>query len=643
MRVYLWLVMLCATLGLFIAMVCAEEVPTARFAGSVVDAEGRPVADAQLSLAASPRSNDLPFLERDLGTTDLDGRFAVGVPQTPLPQGRSGTQPWPKHWQYRVSARKPGNGLGWARAEDEQEVAIQMSRPAALGGKVLDADGAPLVGALVGISRITMPRGQRQDSFTPPFPWASVRTDEKGEFSFADLPAGASVSLYLQHPNAPETQWGDQWPPELSDVTLAEQTTELTIRLVRTPTIAGWLLLPGARKTPAAHINIRATGRRVTDPPSNADAFWESTDESGRYRFRHLIPGLYAIWVEQGEYTGVVARDVEVKQDERLELPPVVLQHNVWIEGRVLDADTGAPIPGAGLTVTRRDVPRPGGRMVGQDGKGGPDGRFRAKAPPTRVVISAAMEEGDYQADYHVERVVVDGRTRLRVVPDKRKLSYRELSLKPGMTARGVDLYLKRCVRLTGRVVGPDGQAWVRTSVGPALPGETVYVTPDYDRVQSRMGWMPSAAILHDGTFTARDLFPGVPVVLTVFDDYTGLGGVAQVTPELDRNAEVVIRLAPAARVTGRVLMPDGTPAADASVYVRYVLAAYAETDAAGRFDFAGGIPGLPCVVSVSIRSDTDGKLLFTGTSKTVGIAPGQEVMDVGDIVLAPWKEPPPE
>jgi hypothetical protein len=293
--------------------------------------------------------------------------------------------------------------------------------------------------------------------------------------------------------------------------------------------------------------------------------------------------------------------------------------------------------------VTRRDVPRAGGGLVGWEGRSRSDGWFRVKAPPTEVVISASGMHGDYRANYQVERVAIDGRTWLRVVPGKRKLSYRELSLKPGAAVTRVDLYLKRRTQVVGRVVGPDGQPWRGASGGPPLDGERVQVALDWDKVQSRWRWLPFGAIGPDGSFIAGDLYPGVPVVLIVFDDYTEVGGAVRVTPEADRSAEVMIRLEPAARVTGRVLMPDGKPVPGASVGLARVSGPYGDSDADGRFDLPGGVPGLPCTVSVGIHSDTDRKLLFTGTSRTVDVAPGQQVVDVGDIVLAPWREPPPE
>ncbi len=154
---------------------------------------------------------------------------------------------------------------------------------------------------------------------------------------------------------------------------------------------------------------------------------------------------------------------------------------------------------------------------------------------------------------------------------------------------------------------------------------------------------MPSAAIMRDGAFTAYGLYPGVPVVLTVFDDYAEVGGAVRLTPELDRNPEVMIRLEPTARVIGRVLTPDGKPTKGASVYLSHVPLPGGTTGPEGRFDLPAGMPGLPCAVSARLWSSADRKLLLTGTSKTMEVASGQKVVDVGDIVLAPWKEPPPE
>jgi hypothetical protein len=646
MRAYPRLLMLFLALGLC-AMAPADEVPVARFAGRVVDAGGRPVAGARLWLEVLYANRDYSFFGQDLGATDADGRFAAEVPQTPLrfgPDGRN-KRPWPKRWRYLVAAWEPDRGAGWARAERDAEVEVRMARPASLRGQVVGADGTPQADVSVGLRILHVSGGEGaeetfgMDGPSPHPPWSHTQTDANGRFELRGWPAGASAQVYLAPPEARGHEWGDEWPPDLGEVKLTAPARELTIRLVATPTIAGWLTRPDREKTPAAHISIRAIGRRVTDLPGSERTFRASTDDRGRYRFVHLIPGIYTLWVERGRYTRVVARDVEVVEDQRLELPPVMLQRNVWVEGRVLDADTGAPVAGAGLIVSRRDIPRSSPALVGQDGKTGPDGWFRAKAPPTKVIVSADGMRGDYRGVYRVERVVADGRTWLRVRPGGRKRSYQELSLKPGPGVTGITLYLKRCAVLTGRVVGPDGKPWVGVSGGRPLPSQTVYIGLDRERVQSRTAQMPSAAILRDGAFTAHGLYPGVPIVLAVFDDYTEVGGAVRLTPELDRNPEVVIRLGPTARVTGRVLMPDGQPARGASVGGGYMSATHGSTDAEGRFDLPGGIPGLPCAVSGRLRSDAGQALLLTGMSKTVEVAPGQEVVDVGDIVLAPERE----
>jgi hypothetical protein len=646
MRAYPRLLMLFLALGLC-AMAPADEVPVARFAGRVVDAGGRPVAGARLWLEVLYANRDYSFFGQDLGATDADGRFAAEVPQTPLrfgPDGRN-KRPWPKRWRYLVAAWEPDRGAGWARAERDAEVEVRMARPASLRGQVVGADGTPQADVSVGLRILHVSGGEGaeetfgMDGPSPHPPWSHTQTDANGRFELRGWPAGASAQVYLAPPEARGHEWGDEWPPDLGEVKLTAPARELTIRLVATPTIAGWLTRPDREKTPAAHISIRAIGRRVTDLPGSERTFRASTDDRGRYRFVHLIPGIYTLWVERGRYTRVVARDVEVVEDQRLELPPVMLQRNVWVEGRVLDADTGAPVAGAGLIVSRRDIPRSSPALVGQDGKTGPDGWFRAKAPPTKVIVSADGMRGDYRGVYRVERVVADGRTWLRVRPGGRKRSYQELSLKPGPGVTGITLYLKRCAVLTGRVIAPDGQAWRGASGGWPLDGERVQVALDWDKVQSRWYWLSGGVIRPDGSFVAGGLYPGVPVVLIVFDDYTEVGGALRVTPELDRSAEVVIWLQPTARVMGRVVMPNGEPVGDASVAVTHVAAAHGNTDAAGHFDLPGGIPGLLCTVSAQVRSDTDRKLLFSGVSKTVEVAPGQEVVDVGDITLAPRVE----
>jgi hypothetical protein len=653
MEVHRRLPMIVLVLGLC-AIAPADDVPVARFAGRVVDAEGRPVAGARLWLQVVRADGGSGFLARNLGTADDDGRFAAEVPQTPLPRvnanGETVTRPWPKRWRYVVATWEPSHGLGWARADAGARMIVRMTRPAVLRGRLLDADGGPQPDIPMRLESLRIPQGtgdedDDEDSLYPGLepqpPWAHTRTDAGGRFEFTGLPVGAVASVSVEPSEEGRYQWPDQWPPDAEKVTLSAHTPELTIRLVREAVIAGRLLLP-AGKTPAARIRLRLYGRGLAEA-DDAHVDYGSTDESGRYRFTRLPAGRYAISIYRDEYEPVVAEGIEVTPGQQRELPAVVLRPrpSAWVEGRVLDADTGAPIAGAGVRVGGPPVSTP---LV----MTGPDGRYRARTAPveTRIYVDSPGSTHDcLRGAYTVTWVRKGGRLLAQIAKDEGKPSSRELHPKPGELITGVDLYLRRGAEVVGTVIGPDGNPWCAQSGHDPYPPscERVVATLDPACVADLRRALPGAHVDESGAFWMPGLYPEVPVILTVFDSDLEVGGAVQVTPEADEPTEVVIHLGPAARVRGRVLMPDGKPAAGAHVGVVGVAAIGVYSDAEGRFDLAGGVPGLPCTVIAHTVWRADRKDCLKGLSRTVAVAAGREIVNVGDIVLAPVKLPSPQ
>jgi hypothetical protein len=626
--------------GLLAAPGRAEETPTAHFGGRVVDAAGRPVAGAQLWVAVERLDLHAAFLARELGATGEDGRFALDTPQTPLPQPFSGGfRPWPKRWRYLTAAWHADHGLGWARAQQGEEAEVRLVSPAVLRGTVLDAGGAPLPEVRLRVERITLPRqaGEQEtldlDGPSGPPAWAQAESDARGAFALTGLPRGASLRLRVLNSPARGYEWGEEWPPDLGDLKLSEPTSELTVRLVTTPVITGRLLLPDG-KTPAAHLDVTAVGGKRTATSWDRHVYSAATDEEGRYRIVHLNAGIYTIWVGTGEYTGIIGREVAVTRDQRPELPPTVLQQNVWVEGRVLDADTGAPIPGAEVVAQRRDPPSPAWGGGAPRYRTGPGGRYRARVPPAEVDLSAYGPSQEYGPSVTVSRQVVGGSPEVRVRANRLKPSYRMLHPKPGEDITGVNLYLQRGVEVAGRVVGPDGKPWSgRTGDGRLLPGRSVGAHADPEWVTGHLPWVPGAYLEADGSFVLRGLCPGVPVVLTAYDREDEVGGAVRVTPEAERRGEVVLALGSVARVAGRVLLPDGGPAAGATVRMVPTRYPVGETGPDGRFDLPGGVPGLPCQLEACLLGTDPDWMLRRVTGITL-IRRGRLVADVGDILL---------
>ncbi len=108
--------------------------------GRVIDAQGRPVAGAEIYHAYDGQGRDDPALHRERAFTDAAGRFLLGGID-------------PRYATGSVAARKAG--FAPARSlrlqHDTKEVEIKLVRGRRLAGTVRDVDGAPVAHAHVSL------------------------------------------------------------------------------------------------------------------------------------------------------------------------------------------------------------------------------------------------------------------------------------------------------------------------------------------------------------------------------------------------------------------------------------------------------------------------------------------------------------
>ncbi len=98
--------------------------------------------------------------------------------------------------------------------------------------------------------------------------------------------------------------------------------------------------------------------------------------------------------------------------------------------------------------------------------------------------------------------------------------------------------------------------------------------------------------------------------------------------------------MSPLATITGRVLMPDGSPAVGASIGAA---GRPALTDKDGRFNVKRGVLGRPTIVYAMVppyspRVEGSSPPKYRGNSKPFEVRPGEEKVDVGDITLEPYR-----
>jgi len=623
----------------------ARPGQTVHVSGHVTDEQGRPVEGAGVWMYAY-QHEDIPFYSGEIGRTGGDGRFSADVERKSNIRGR----PWTQPWGCWIAAHKQGHGVGWTRligAERLEEARITLGPTGVLRGRVMDADGQLLSQVTVALDDIAVPSRTAGpsafdkfsfDPFSKAPTWSQARTNEHGVFTLAGLPADATVDLDITTCGAGPSYRKDQIAPRLDAIKLSEQRGELAVRLVRQPIIEGYVRFAGPKGRPAAGVAVGAMGLWDKEP-ANHYSLETVTDPQGHYRFDNLLPGkaryTVSVWDQKG--AGFIPKPIVAGPGERVQAATIVLTATGWIEGRVLDADTGQPISGVEVFTSPplgfpQDLARPGRRIDDPLGKTGDDGHFRLWSPSGRVPIMAEPA-GDYSWSYQTERVSSGGRTMIRLRREA-KPSERFVEVKPGATIRSVTLYLGHQAEVAGMVVGPEGKPWGSGYVMAVL---------DRESVLSDSWTGGSGTVQPDGTFRVRKLVPGGPVRLSLFDDGSRMGGGVIVTPVQDEVRQVKIEMRPAPRVIGRAVLPDGKPAAGADIWCQDIGGARTRCDANGRFEAQCGLNGLPCTLFARLPayqpgSERPAPPKFSGESRKFEAAPGQEVVDVGDIVMKPWK-----
>jgi 5-hydroxyisourate hydrolase-like protein (transthyretin family) len=625
------------------AQVCGEPsettIPTptsggtVALSGRVVDEEGRPVVGARL------RAYGFESHTVFLSTTGDDGRFSIGIPRL-----AAGGQGWGDGWidpsTCRIIAHKPGLAMGWVQRpggtpdDDIIDVGdIRLGRPASVSGVVRDVEGVLLSRVLVRAESVEEGGEKLQFGSMGDFPtWLEAYTDERGRYTISDLPANASIRLEVSLCGAGECYRADEMGPDLGSIDLAKQRGPVDIQLVRQPRIQGRLVTEEGE--PAVGVTVRLSGPEKGNPRS---IFGEAavTDENGRYEFKLILAGTWILSVTTERYAQILAQDLTVDLGDSVDLGTTVLARSATIEGRVLDAATGRPVEGAYVSGRARRAPDPG---IGvPPAVTDADGRFTVSALPGEVVLSVGGPKG-YTGNQRVTTETVDGQTFVRITSDPDKPPYKLVTIGAGKRATGVVLYVTPSATVAGVVLGPDSKPW--------RYGGHVSIEIDRERVKTNVYPVSGGNVGIDGAFSAPGLHPSVPVVAALYDEERELGGGARFTPKVGAPTDVIVEMRPLAMVVGRVLMPDGRPAAGVDVGFIHVHgrtgSVFATTGADGSFSMDGGIVGTVCgaivvVPSIRERDETGAELRLRGFTKVVPVTSSDQVIDLGDIVLEPY------
>ncbi|WP_169976898.1 carboxypeptidase-like regulatory domain-containing protein [Tautonia rosea] len=295
--------------------------------GRVVGPDGEPVADARVWTRVPGSRDEVE------ARTDADGRFWIGPLAPACP------------WKEPVFVEADGFAQGYARplgfslfAGVEHELGtIRIDRGRVANGRVLDADGCPVAGGPVEILVWLESRG-------PTSGVAAIRsateTDADGHFRTPPLPTGR-LSVQVLVPGFKLGRTFARLAPSPGEEELEP------IRLEPDAPIKGVVVDPEGR--PIAGASVRTYG--------NYDAV--ETDDAGAFTLSGMVHDRFPFQVSKRGYLRM-SRSVTRTEDglswkeqgpdgEPVEIRPVadlrvVMEPASWIEGRVVDAETGEPV-----------------------------------------------------------------------------------------------------------------------------------------------------------------------------------------------------------------------------------------------------------------------------------------------------------
>jgi hypothetical protein len=383
--------------------------------GSVVDAEGKPVAGAEIqaqrSEAGGPRRmmffRAVAEAEKPDAVTAPDGGFSVSG----LEAGR-----------YQISASREGYvqkapaTADVAAGKDNRLAPIVLETGVAIAGKVKGTGGEPVAGARV---FALAEAGRPLDTETGP----------GGEFRIAGLTAGRPVRFFITADGYAQRQSSATPPAE-----------DVVITLDTNGTVRG-RVEDAARQSPVTDFSISrgeapsGGGGGMVMRMYTGDEGRSFHAEDGAFELSNVPPGRWVIRAEAPGYRAAEVAGIEVATGETKEGVVLSMKRGGSIIGRVVESGRGAGVPNASISWTEVGGGTAGPMFVSnaprRETAADADGRFAFDAlPEGKITLSAS------HPDYLEASIEVD--------PDRQGT---------------VEIALGSGGQISGTVVGSDGRA----------------------------------------------------------------------------------------------------------------------------------------------------------------------------------------
>jgi Carboxypeptidase regulatory-like domain len=365
-----------------LAMMALAQAPAgpATVSGQVVDAEGRPVAGAEVVLSGFRRGT-WQVAALALVMSDRDGRFRIDVPaetDTRLPHGYQAL------WAYAPKAGLAGQALAPEAPPKAGAVQLKLGAPAHTAVRVVGPDGKPVAGARVAPAWLRTIKERRPGTVLPTADALGDRlaalTDADGKGDIQGCRAEDIVAVRIE-----AAGFGSQ----LSELG-AEAAGARPVKL-----------LPAGRLNGRVQVDDPSAARGVeviaVTRPRRSDGVWPlgrgrtMTDADGRFTIPELAAG---------------ALRLDILPPEGAKLKPKVPSELAIEPGRTIDVAIALEGPSRQRTVTGRAVDREGrpiaGAVVFQSGDSptrteattGADGRFTLSGVIARPTFVFARKAG---------------------------------------------------------------------------------------------------------------------------------------------------------------------------------------------------------------------------------------------------------
>jgi protocatechuate 3,4-dioxygenase beta subunit len=354
---------------------------TGRLVGIVHYESGAVVPGVTVQVRSLARGRQMPSSTR----TGDDGRFE-------MPQLETGSFRVQARINFASGMRAPGTGDDDLQGEVVEIVAngetqvelIVESRTLSIRGRVVDSTGAPVSDAFVDAARMsdsaTVGRASSLQSVRWGWDRKPVLSDHDGNFEIGDLAEGEYVARAYR---------GGGGEGLLEHVAAGSTGIELTI--VDTGQLAGKVVLASGGSPDRFDISVvdLAQGLR------HGDDFFRT---DGSFVIRELPPGNYK--VQATAPAGSAEIEVVLAAGQSIDDLNIELADNITIEGRIVDAETRAPIPGMEVRFSAAG----GGFSFMREAReqervSDADGRFRVegvKEGKVRVMITPRDSDSPY-------------------------------------------------------------------------------------------------------------------------------------------------------------------------------------------------------------------------------------------------------